>query len=432
MTKYSFLNELDQLLSGLDADERKEILEDYEEHFAFAKRADKSDVDVIALVGTPAEIASEILGSKVENAQVEEARLNNEARAKVLEAQAEALLAQAEILGAHAEALEEQAGTQVDGFSFQVGNFVETVTETVTDAVGSAIENLSGVITETFEANPDDLVEGAIESNTLIEEIIDMSGVKNVVISAKNQKIEIEKTTYPTARVRLTRGILATRVEGDTLHIEAREIKRKFGIGKFITIELPAELKVELPEMVYELIEGKTENAKIEIKSFELDKLDLESKNGKVEAKMITGNELKLKTINGGVELKDAKGNVDAGTTNGKIGLLRIDGTIYAQTSNGKIELEGITGNINGHTSNGKIELKNETISQDVKLSTSNAKIEVRLANKPENAKFDLSTSHARARLFGMERNHEVLGDGTHEVNLSTSNGKIDVYETSD
>lgn len=426
MTKYSFLHELDQLLSGLEADERKEILEDYEEHFAFAKRADKSDAEIIKLVGTPTEIASEILGTKTEGESIEMERLNHEAQAKMLEEQAETLLTQAEILGAHAEELEAQAGTRTERLGAQVGHLVETVT----DAVGSVVDNLSGVITETFETRPEDLVEGATQSHTLIEEVIDVTGVKNVIIHARNQKVTLEKTTYPTARVKLTRGILATSIEGDTLHIEAREIRRKFGIGNLVMIEFPTELKVELPEMIYELIKVKTENAKIEVKSFELDQLDLESMNGKVEAKLITANTLKLKTINGGIELKDAKGKIDAQTTNGKIEMLNINGSICAQTSNGKIELNSITGHINAETSNGKIELKNETLHQDVKLSTSNAKIEVKLINKPEHATFNLSTSHAKVRLFGMERNQEVFGDGTHKVSLSTSNGKIEVYET--
>ena len=398
MTKYGFLNELDQLLNGLDADERKEILEDYEEHFAFAKRANKSDKEVIELVGTPAEIASEILGTATINDHDRESGGSKEG----------------------------QAGTLKEGITSQVDHLAQAVTDTVESVVGS----LSGVITETFESHPEDALEGATRSNTLIEEVIDVCGVRNVIISARNQKVEIKKTTYPTARIRLTRGMLATRIEGDTFHIEAREIKRKFGIGNFVRIEFPTELKIELPEMVYESIKAQTENAKIEIETFELNQLELESMNGKVEAKRIVTGELKLKTINGGLEAKDVKGSIDASTTNGKIELLRVDGSIYAQTTNGKIELEKISGNIDANTSNSKIELKNDTINQDVKLSTSNAKIEVKLLNKPNHATFDLSTCHARTKLFGTDRNHQVLGDGTNKVTLSTSNDKIEVYET--
>jgi len=430
MTKYSFLNELDQLLSGLPADDRKEILEDYEEHFAFAKRANKSDADVIELVGMPVDIANEILGSKIEaeEGSHQAGGLNNEAQAELLEAQAESLEAQAELLEAQAESLEAQAealdaqtGAQKDTFGTQVGNLVDSFAATV----GSAVGSISEAITETFETHAEDSLENAVQSNTLIEEIVDIAGITNVMINARNQKVKIEKTTYPTARVRLTKGILAVKTEGDTLYIEAREIKRK-GIGLFINFEFPV-LKIELPEMVYNLIQAKTMNAKIEVDSFELNKLDSESINGSLEISNTIANELELKTVNGKIEVKGSKGNINAKTSNGKIEVKAIDGAVCAKTTNSKIELKDITGDIDAETTNGKIEFHNKTIDQHVKLNTTNAKIEVGLLGKPAHATFELSTSNAKTVLFDTNRNYDVFGDGTHTVALSTWNAKIEV-----
>ena len=447
MTKYSFLNELDQLLSGLADDERREILEDYEEHFAFAKRADKSDAEVIELVGTPTEIASEILGNKADGEQNEETARDNEAQKQELEAQAKALeaqaaaleaklAAQAEALEAQAEALEAKLEAQeaqddkakakveedsfVDDFIQQAGSFVETLVDQAGVFVGSVSETISDAMSEAT-------LEGAVESGTLIEEIVDVTGVENVIIKAQNQKVEIEKTTQETARVRLTKGMLSVKVEGDTLYIESREMKRKLGIGLFIDFEPVPELIVELPEAVYHLIKAKTSNAKIEIESFSLDKLDLESLNGKIEVENVRANTLKLGTTNGKIEVEDSKGDIDAKTTNGKIDLLRIDGVVYANSTNAKIKLKDITGDIRAKTTNGKIEFNNDRINQNIKLSTVNAKVDVVLKHKPANAKFELSTSNAKTRLFGTDRNYDVFGDGKHEVKLSTSNAKIEV-----
>ena len=61
MTKYNFLNELERKLARLSADDRQEIMEDYENHFTFAKEAGKSDEEVIASLGTPAQLAKEVL-----------------------------------------------------------------------------------------------------------------------------------------------------------------------------------------------------------------------------------------------------------------------------------------------------------------------------------------------------------------------------------
>ena len=419
MTKYSFLNELDQLLGDLPADERREILEDYEEHFAFARRADKSDDDVIKLVGLPEEIANEILERTVEGNSPKDIAQENEAQKKELEAQAEALEAQAKILeaklAAQAEALEAKAeALEAKLEAREKTRDVETFVENVAAKAGEIVESISGAIAETFDTQVETPLENAAQSKTSIEEIIDMTGVKNVIIKAYNQKVGIEKTTYPTARVRLTKGILATRVDGDTLFVEARDMKRKFGIGIFINFDPTPELTIELPESVYHLIQTKTTNAKIEIESFVLDKLDLKSENGKLEVLDIKADAIRLKT------------------TNSKIQMENIEGNVAAQTTNGKIELERITGDIEAKTTNGKIEFENTNINQNVMLSTTNAKIEVSLQHKPQHATFELSTSNAKTELFDTDRNYDVLGDGHNKIKLITTNAKISVNQEMD
>lgn len=434
MTKYSFLNELDELLSGLDVDERREILEDYEEHFAFAKRADKSDAEIIELVGTPASIASEILGQQVEGkTEAKKARELQEealkAQAKALEEQAatlEAKLAQqAEELAKQAEELAGQTERQEGSFGTQVGSLVDSLTATV----GSVVGSVTDAISESFELDSEGIPEDAVHSETLIEEIVDVTGIKNVIIDARNQKVEIEKTVYPTARIRLARGMLSVKVEGDTLYIESRALKRKLTFGSLITIEQTSALEVELPEAIYDLIRAKTVNAKIEIDSFEVEKLDLESSNGKLEIATVKAKELKLKTANGKIEVRNTKGDIYGRTTNGKIELDRIAGDINVKTTNGKIELRDITKDILATTTNGKIEFKNQTIAQNIDMNTCNAKIEIKLKDLPVDAKFELTTSNAKTKLFDTERNYDVFGDGSYEVKLATSNAKIEVSQ---
>jgi len=60
MTKYNFLNELERRLARLPEEDRKEIMQDYEEHFEFAVEAGKSDEEIIATLGTPEKIAKEV------------------------------------------------------------------------------------------------------------------------------------------------------------------------------------------------------------------------------------------------------------------------------------------------------------------------------------------------------------------------------------
>lgn len=447
MTKYEFLGELDKLLSGLEESERREILEDYEEHFAFARRAQKSDAEVISMIGTPKAIADEIVGviSQGDTALStnEEMRKKEEelkAKAEALEAQAEALeeklASQAEALASQAEALAEQADAlnrqpeqSETTFSSHVGNFVDSIA----GAAQSVAQTVVGAINESFEMDTEDIPEHAKTSETTIEEIIDMTGIKNVVIDAQNQKINIKKTTKQKSLVRISRGMLAVKVENDTLYIQSRALRRKITVGSiFVYEDTSNALEIKLPEAVYQLIQGKSTNGRIEIDSFIADELNLETCNGRIEASNIVGKDVRLKTLNGRVKLANVTGAINARTVNGKVTCENITGAVVASSTNGKVELENITGNIDATTTNGKIEFENEAINQEVFLKTSNAKIEVTLNTLPTNAKFELSTTNAKTKLFETERNYDIFGEGLHTVKLHTTNAKIEVNQKSE
>ena len=431
MTKYAFLNELEQLLSGLDADERREILEDYEEHFAFAKRANKSDAQVIELVGTPKTVAEEILGgdndSNVANMSQKATTL------KELEAK---LSAKAEELNQQATRLEEQLATQKQALNNQDKDNLETFVdsavafaETMVGQAGAFAQNIAETVSETLTETMDDLsLTNEVESETLIEEIVDVSAVKKVIINARNQKINIKKTYDETAKVRLTKGMLSVKVEDEILYIESRELKRNFRNWFSVSVATPAILEVQLPDVTYNLIQAKTINARLEFSNIAAEQLDINTTNSKIHGNTIKG-QINVGTNNGTIEITNLAGNIEAKTINGGIKLTEITGNVEAKTTNGGISLSNITGNIGAKTTNGRIKFDNNTIKQNVELRTTNGKIVTDLLTKPENAKFELSTSNSKTVLFGTNRNYEIFGDGAYEVKLSTSNAKIEVSQ---
>ena len=61
MTEQQFLNELELALTGLPADERNDILSDIKEYFASGREDGKTDSDIAASLGSPKEIAQELL-----------------------------------------------------------------------------------------------------------------------------------------------------------------------------------------------------------------------------------------------------------------------------------------------------------------------------------------------------------------------------------
>lgn len=63
MNKDQFLKQLDSLLKRLSLDERRDILQDYEEYFAIGIEQGKSEEEIAASLGAPHQIAKELLAS---------------------------------------------------------------------------------------------------------------------------------------------------------------------------------------------------------------------------------------------------------------------------------------------------------------------------------------------------------------------------------
>lgn len=61
MTKNKFLQQLNASLKRLSEKERTDILKDYEEHFTFGLEEGKSEEEIVASLGSPAQIAKELL-----------------------------------------------------------------------------------------------------------------------------------------------------------------------------------------------------------------------------------------------------------------------------------------------------------------------------------------------------------------------------------
>lgn len=63
MTKDQFLKQLNDALRKVSHDEREEIIRDFEEHFVIAYEEGKTDEEIIASLGSPQQIAKEMIAS---------------------------------------------------------------------------------------------------------------------------------------------------------------------------------------------------------------------------------------------------------------------------------------------------------------------------------------------------------------------------------
>ena len=151
------------------------------------------------------------------------------------------------------------------------------------------------------------------------------------------------------------------------------------------------KLNVYLPKEMYETIEVKTNNGKIEVLSLEVNELNMETDNGKIIA-------------------KDVKSS-----------------SIYLESDNGEIILENNTGKIVGQTHNGDVMITKDVIDQPIQLETHNGNVTITTKNEPNNVTYKFKTHNGDVTVFDSDYFDTVVGSGENLIQLETHNGNIKV-----
>lgn len=268
----------------------------------------------------------------------------------------------------------------------------------------------------------------------VIEEKMFESTFNEIKISTDNARIEIIPTDEENASVVLTGNIrkksrynFKTEVKDQTLFVKADVFGKK--IFQFFPKYLIVELYV--PTKNYDLLQVDNKNGRIIVDDFNAKNIHLETDNGSVQINNVTANLIIAKTENGNVKGENVESDtIEAITDNGTItGNMLLAKSIDVSTNNGKIKLFEVTGDVIGKTSNGSILVEVEDLDRSVNLSTSNGRIEVKTENKPTNATINSITENGEIKVFGESKPHMVIGDGKHEIHLSTENGSINVFQ---
>ncbi|WP_379132744.1 DUF4097 family beta strand repeat-containing protein [Paenibacillus sp. sgz500958] len=161
--------------------------------------------------------------------------------------------------------------------------------------------------------------------------------------------------------------------------------------------------------------------------------VEIVTSNGSIEA-MELNSGLSAVTSNGTMDLHDIAGGVEGHSSNGSLKARNIQGGIELVSSNGSITAEQIDGDVTAKSSNGKISA-DSAISGDWNFKTSNGKVELELP-KNADAKIAAETSNGSFKgnvsweKDGDDQANLVLGNGTHVVEISTSNGSVSVDTT--
>lgn len=220
---------------------------------------------------------------------------------------------------------------------------------------------------------------------------IDREQFEYVEIDTTNADIQIHVTdSRPYVElVNKQKYDLQVEVKGKSLDIEVDE--PWFNWFSFDFSFRSPQLNVYLPKEMYETVEVKTKNGRINVSELEV-------------------NELTTETHNGRIVLKDVKST-----------------TIYMESHNGKILLENIAGKIVGETHNGDIVITKDSIDQPMELTTHNGDVTLETKKETENVTYQFKTHNGDVTVFGSEYFNPVVGNGENVIQLRTHNGNITV-----
>ncbi len=227
------------------------------------------------------------------------------------------------------------------------------------------------------------------------EKTIDPESISTINIHADNADIEVKPNANGSEiQVELVssknwKGDLNVELNGDDLTIETQEGNKFFNIDIF---NQTPKLYVHLPEKEFQT-------------------LQIRSVNGRLDVHHVTAAELRAETDNGRINLSAVSAD-----------------DVYVSSVNGKINLNGVEGDIQGETDNGALYLKTTTIHRQIHMESINGKIEIESDEKPTNVLYDVRTTNGKVRIFGSSDWDIKVGDGDHQIKLTTVNGNIEVH----
>lgn len=343
MTEQQFISELETALTQMTADERNDILQDIREYFSIGREDGKSDGDIAASLGSPKEIAQELL----ENYVPEKIQTNN----KVMKIPNPNF---------------SNVFMNIDYGSLNV--FPSETDETIIELIGEneKLELTAEVMNDTL----------SIQLKTKKFKLF------SFLFLFKEMKVNVAlpKKLYTTIIMKTDNGrIRAEKILGK--NIKATSDNGSIGLKEFATT----------------ILEVETDNGRIEIDKVQVDKLSAETDNGRIDLRHIDAEQVRTETDNGRIMMEYVNGDIIGKTDNGRISLLTasLDRTIRLDTDNGSIlvetENEPTDVSIHAKVDHGRIsvfgEKNSRTIfgsgSNTVHLSSANGKITVAKKSAP-------------------------------------------------
>lgn len=316
MTEKQFIQELEQALTRLPEEERTDILQDIQEYFSNGREDGKSEQDIAAELGSPSEIAGELIGSFD--------------------------FSQAEFPAKSVNLTKNELDH--DGF----------------DHVDIQLDNGSLEIGPSSDGEVHVDIENKSYNQLFLTEVID----RKLVITLKD---EVKKwgifsftisTKSPVVTVQLPSKMYESiKILSDNGKIEAEQLNSTVFDAK------SDNGSIKLENITASTLTVKSDNGSVKLREIQADALSAKSDNGKIALKGADAKTMKLKSDNGSIVMENAAGNIEAESDNGKIHLQTpdLERNIDLKSDNGSITLETLKDPVNvsirAHKNHGKASL---------------------------------------------------------------------------
>ncbi|TQR16386.1 DUF4097 family beta strand repeat-containing protein [Psychrobacillus soli] len=337
MTEQQFLNELELALTTLPVDERNDILSDIKEYFINGREDGKSDSDIAASLGSPKEIAQELVEFPIQEKMTTENKVIRIPQSSF-----------------------SNVSMNIDYGSLNV--FPSDTDETIIELIG---EN---------------------DKLKLTAEIVN----DTLSIQLKSKKFQFFSFIFLIKEMKVNVALPKKLYTSITMKTNNGRIRAEKMLGK--TIKATSDNgSIGLKEFAATVLEVETDNGRIELDKVQVDKLSTQTDNGRIELRNIDAEQIISETDNGRIMMEHVNGHIIGKTDNGRISLLTssLDRMIQLNTDNGSIlvetENEPTDVSIHTKTDHGRVNVFGDKNSRTifgngantVRLSSDNGKITV-------------------------------------------------------
>lgn len=320
MTENQFISELEKALIPLPEAERTDILLDIREYFSDGREDGKTESEVSASLGKPAEIAEDLLASYT--------FITNEV----------------------------QQETSNELITIPNGQFTNV---DINVQHGALVVRPSNNTTTTVE------LIGPYEKLALSAEVVG----DTLFIRLKNLRHWLFMFNMKAVTLNVfipTKVYQSFVMKSDNGRIDAMKL-----LGKNITANTDNG-RIQLNEIATTSLTAETDNGRITLEKIQADHVKTKTDNGRVEMQSVEADTIFAESDNGRIELRDVDGAITGTTDNGRITLqtTSLNQNIDFQTDNGSILIESrnepTNVSIHAKTSNGKIDVFGEQNSRTV------------------------------------------------------------------